>query len=194
MQNRENLLTAARIFLSLETILGPNARVRKAADITGRYKIIVFEFVGQDPKILRLFLGFHFHKLLMKAQMEEHTTSLRSLEFIDEAAGICSIELTARGVENLSSIKRFITQARFIGTGLIIGCQNISQIDPFIKNCGTSVAFRPPSVADAIDAARMLGLRLEATEELMKLQPGEAFIRSVGWEQAVKVQVPLFTP
>jgi len=194
VQNRENLLTAARIFLSLETILGRNACVRKAADISGRYKIIVFEFIGQDPKIFRLFLGLHFHKLLMKAQQEEHTASLRALEVIDEAAPICSIELTARGVENLSSLKRFITQARFMGIGLVIGCQNISQIDPFVKNCGTVIAFRTPSVADAIDAAKMLGLPLDATEELMRLKPGEAFVRSAGWEQAVRIQTPLFTP
>ena len=36
---------------------------------------------------------------------------------------------------------------------------------------------------------RMLGLRMEATVELMKLQPGEAFIRSVGWEQADDVRI-----
>jgi hypothetical protein len=191
-ENRENLHTAARIFLSIETVLGPNARVRKAPDISTRYTVAALELFGQDPKIFRLFVGLHFNKTLLKAQQEEHTTDLRAVEIIDEAAPLCSIELASRGVANLSSLKRFITMARFMGTALIIGCQNVSQIDPFVKNCGTIVVFRTPSVSDALDAAKMLGLPLDATEELMRLKRGEAYMRSIGWEQAVRIQVPLF--
>lgn len=189
---RENLFTLARVFLNLEVILGPNARIRKAPDISGRYKVVAIEFVGQDPKILRLFLGFYFNRLLIAAHQQEHGTTLRKVIIIDEASPICSIELNNQGTANLSSVKRFATQARFTGTALIIGAQNISQIDNFVKNVGTVMVFRTPSVNDSIDAAKMLGLANDSIEQLMNLKVGEAWVRGVGWTQPVKIQAPLF--
>jgi hypothetical protein len=194
IRNRENLFTAARILSSIETVLGPNARVRRVPDITNRYKIVAYEFVGQDPKILRLIIGLHFNKLLLKAHHEEHTTDLRAVEIIDEASPICSIELNRQGIGNLSSIKRFISMSRFTGTGLIIGGQNCSKLDSTVKNCGTIQSFRAPSYDDAFDAAKLLGLPRESVDELMQLKPGEAYARSIGWEKAVKIKVPLFQP
>ena len=194
IQNRENLFTASRVLSSIETVMGSNARVRRAPDISNRYKIIAYEFVGNDPKMPRLFIGLHFNKLLLKAHNEEHTTELRAVEIIDEASPICSIELNQQGVGNLSSIKRFVSMARFTGTGLIIGGQNCSKLDSTVKNCGTVICFRTPSYDDAWDAGKLLGLPRESTDELMQLKPGEAYARSIGWDKAVKIKVPLFQP
>lgn len=191
-QHRENLFTLARAFLNLETIMGPNARVRKAPDVTRRYRLMAFDFVGHDIAILRLFLGLHLNRLLLQAHNEEHTSGLRTLEIIDEAANICGIELMRRPGANLSSVKRFASQARFTGTGLILGAQNISLLDPFAKNAGTVGVFRPPSVDDAEDAAKLLGLPRDAVPDLLRLDVREAYLRSVGWQQPVRIKVDVF--
>lgn len=188
-QKRENLWTLARAFLSVETILGPNARVRRVPDTAGRYLIEAYDLVGHDPAVFRLFLGFLLNRLLVQAHAEEHTEGLRRLEIIDEAAPVCSVERLSRISGNLSSVKRFASQCRFMGTGLVIGAQNISQIDPFMKNLGTVVVLRQPSVDDAEDAASMLGLPSDDAESLLRLDIGEGWLRSVGWPRPVKIQV-----
>jgi hypothetical protein len=119
-QNRENLFTLARVFQSVETVLGPNARVRVAPDIAERYPIVAYDLTGLDPALIRLFLGLHFNRMLHEAQQHEHTTGLHCLEIIDEAGPIGSIELVLRTTGTLSSVKRFATMSRFTGTGLIL--------------------------------------------------------------------------
>src|ERR1051326_4563766 len=74
-QRRENLYTAARAILNICVVLGPQAAAREVPDISTRYRIVGYDFVGQDPAILRLFLGFEFTRLLFLAQEEGHTTA-----------------------------------------------------------------------------------------------------------------------
>lgn len=193
-QKRENLYTLARAFQSVETVMGENARVRLAADISGRYPVKAYDLVGLDPALIRFFLGLHFNRLLHEAQQHEHTTGLKCLEIIDEAGPIGSVELALRTSGTLSSVKRFATMSRFTGTGLILGVQNIHQLDPFLKNAPTIVCFRTPSVDDAIDAAKMLGLPRDSTEELMRLGVGECWIRCAGWPRPVKTRTEAFEP
>jgi hypothetical protein len=191
---RENLFTVERVLLSLEVLLGPNARVRYVPKDEQRNAIEAIDLSGQDPKMIRLFLGLHLNELLLKAQAREHTTSLRAVEVIDEIAPLASVEATRSLYGDMNGLQRFATMARFTGTGLIMGAQNISKIDSFIKNVGTLVVFRPPSYEDAIDAARLLGLPPESTQLLMGLRVGQAYVRSVAWEQPVLVQFPEIQP
>jgi hypothetical protein len=189
---RENLYTLARVFLNIETALGPNARVRRVpADVSDLCLIQDIEMVGLDVSMFRVFFGMHFNKLLHAAHNEEHTTGLRSLEIIDEAGPLCSVELVQRNAPTINSLAQFATMSRFMGRALVVGAQNISQVHPLVKNAGTIVCFRAPSVVDAVDAARMLGLPPESTDELMRLNVREAYMRSVGWPQPVKIEVPV---
>lgn len=191
-QSRENLFTLARVLSSVETVLGVNARVRHAAPYDGRGFLTAYDFVGVDPRFFRLLLGLHFNKLLQGAHAQEHDTSLRAVEVIDEAAPLASIELNVRGVANLSCLKRFAILCRFTGTALIIGIQNLSQLDPFLKNAGTLVVLRCPTFEDALDASRLLGLPPGRADELLRLQVGEAYVRSVGWPSPIKTRFPDF--
>lgn len=194
-QNRENLFTLARAILSICTVLGPQARAREVPDIRERYNVVGYSFVGQDPAIYRLFLGFEFTRLLFEAQAQGHTTDFRRVHVFDEGSMVFSTELMQRGVAHLSSAKRFLSMARFTGTGFIVGAQNLCQLDPFVtQNCDTFMVFRCPSVDDATVAARMLGLDTKAREDLMHLPIGVAYARAGEWEQAVKIHVPLFEP
>jgi len=192
---RENLLTAARALRNICVVLGPQARVRKVPDISDRYRIVGYDFVGQDPKILRLFLGFHFTRLIMKCQEDGLVTVLRAVDFIDEGSVLFSSELMLRYTSHISAAKRMVSMGRFTGNGLIISTQNLSQTDSFAKqNAATLSVFRTPSVDDAIEAAKMLGLPRDSVQELMRLACGEAYVRSIGWKQPVKIHVPLFKP
>jgi hypothetical protein len=192
-QKRENLFTAARAILNICVVLGPQAAARIVPEIPENYSVVAFDFVGQDPAILRLFLGFDFTRLLFKAQQEGHTTQFRQVYVFDEGSILFSQELMMRGVAQLSSAKRFVSMCRFAGTGFIIGVQNLCQIDPFVtQNCDTLVIFRSPSVQDAAVSAQMLGLEPKAIQELMSLPTGVAYVRSIEWERPVKIKVPLF--
>jgi DNA helicase HerA-like ATPase len=194
-QKRENLYSIARALMSLCVVLGPQARVRKAAPLSKHYRVIGYNLVGTDPRIIRLFFGFHLNKLLLEAQERGHTTELQTAMVVDEGSILFSRELMIYGVSHISAAKRFASMARFTGTSLIVGAQNISQIDPFLlQNLGTLLVFRSPSYDDAVLAAKMLGLPSESIEGLMHLKVGEAWVRSEGWEQACKIQVPLFQP
>lgn len=190
VQRRENLATLARVFLQLETVMGEAARLRSAPDFLNLYGLIGLDFVGQDPAILRLFLGLHLNRLIHASHSQEHTTELQTLEIIDEASPICGKDIFQRTTGTINSLKRFATLSRFTGTSLIIGTQNISQLDPYMKNAGTKVVFCAPSVEDAEEAAKMLGLPREAATELMRLGVGDAYVRSVGWPRPVKTHVP----
>lgn len=194
-QGRENLFTLARAVLSICTVLGPQSAAREVPDISDRYNVIGYSFVGQDPAIYRLFLGFEFTRLLFEAQAQGHTTDFRRVHVFDEGSMVFSSELMQRGVAHLSSAKRFLSMARFTGTGFIIGAQNLCQLDPFVtQNCDIFLAFRCPSLDDAALAARMLGLDAIATQDLMHLPVGVAYARAGDWEAPVKIQVPLFQP
>jgi len=194
-QNRENLHTVARVLRNLCVLLGRQARIRRAPDISDRYKVIAYSFVGQDPRILRLFLGFHFTRLILAAQAQRHTTDLREVDIIDEGSVLFSSELAQLGATHISPAKRMASMARSTGTSLIVGMQNLSQTDAFLlQNIGTLCCFRSPSWDDALAATRMLGLPRDAVDELMRLPRGQAYLRSVGWEQAVKIQIPPFRP
>lgn len=194
-QKRENLHTVARIIKGICVALGPNACVRKAPNIDGRYSVIGYDFVGAPISLFRLFLGFHFTKIILKVQEEGHTTDLAGVDVIDEGSPLFSKELMQYGVSHISPAKRFISMSRFTGNAAIVGGQNISQTDAFLKNnIGSLVIFRCPSVEDSEEAVRLLGLPLESTDELMKLKTGEAFVRCAGWQEAVKIKVPEFKP
>ena len=194
-QGRENLFTVARAILSICTVLGPQAAARDVPDVTDRYTVIGYSFVGQDPAIYRLFLGFEFTRLLFQAEEQGHTTEFRRLYVFDEGSVIFASELMQRGVVQLSSAKRFLSMCRFTGSGFVVGVQNLCELDPFVtQNCDVLVVFRCPSFEDATLAARMLGLEQNAVDELMHLPVGVAFVRAVEWERAVKIQVPLFEP
>ncbi len=188
--HRENLYSVVRMLLSLEILMGANSRVRYVPKGEQRHPLEAIDLVGQDPRTTRLLMGLQLNELILSAQAEEHSTSLRRLEVIDEIAPLASIEVTRSLYGDLNGLQRFATLARFTGTGLIMGCQNISQIDPFVKNVGTFIAFRQPSYKDAVEAGHMLGLHLDATEQLMRLPVGAAYVRSVGWELPVLVQFP----
>jgi len=194
-QGRENLFTLARAILSICTVLGPQAAAREVPDITGRYNVIGYSFVGQDPAIYRLFLGFEFTRLLFSAEEQGHTTEFRRLYVFDEGSVIFGSELMQRGVAHISAAKRFLSMSRFTGSGFVVGVQNLCELDPFVtQNCDTFVVFRCPSFEDATLAARMLGLEPSAVDELMHLPVGVALIRAADWERPVKIQVPLFEP
>jgi hypothetical protein len=47
-------------------------------------------------------------------------------------------------------------------------------------------------VDDAQDAAKMLGLPRESTDELMRLGVGDVWIRSAGWLRPVKTHIDAF--
>ena len=115
---RENLHTLARVFLNIETVLGPNARVRRVPDISNRYRITAFEMVGQDVAVVRAVIGLYLNKLIHAAHNEEHTTGLRSLEIIDEAAALCSVDLTHKNAPTINSLAQFATMSRFTGRPL----------------------------------------------------------------------------
>jgi Type IV secretion-system coupling protein DNA-binding domain len=193
-QERPNLYTLARAFQNVETVLGPNARVRVAPDVTERFPIVAYDFVGLDTSLIKLFLGLHFNRMLHEAQQHEHTTGLRCFNIIDEAGPIGSIELLHRTGDTLSSVKRFATMSRFTGNPLVLGVQNISQLDPFLKNAPTLVCFRAPSFDDAQDGARMLGLPRESARELTGLGVGDCWIRRAGWPRPVKTHIEAFEP
>jgi hypothetical protein len=194
-QHRENLFTAGRAILNICVVLGRQASARVVPPIPDRYRVIGYNFVGTDPAIMRLFLGFEFTRLLFQAAEEGLVTDFRQTYVFDEGSTLFSTELMNRGVAQISAAKRFISMCRFTGTGIIIGCQNPSQIDPFVtQNCDELLVFRCQSVEDAILAARMLGLDPTASEELMRLPTGVAYARCADWEGPVKIKVPLFTP
>jgi hypothetical protein len=187
--HRENLFSVERMLLAIEVLLGPNARVRYVPKEQSN-ALEGYDLVGQDPKIFRLFIGLHVNELLFMAQAEEHTTKLRAIEVIDEIAPLASVDVTRTLYGDLNGLQQAVTLLRFTGTGLIMGAQNISRIDPLIKNVATLVVFRPPSYEDAIDAARMLALKPDAAQKLMGLSVGQAYVKSVGWAQPVLVQFP----
>lgn len=194
-QHRENLYTIARFILTICAITGEQSKARKVPDIWNLFKIIGLDFVGIDVAIFRLIFGFHCTKLIMKAQEMGHTTALTSVDVIDEGSIAFGSELMNRYTTTISSVKRFMSMARFTGTAPIVGAQNLSQLDNFVKqNCGTIVVFRTPSVQDALEASQMLGMPPEDAQLLMRLKTGEGYARSIGWEQPVRFQAPLFNP
>ena len=194
-QKRENLFTAARAILNICVVLGPQAAAREVPPIPERYNIIGFDFVAQDPAILRLFLGFEFTRLLFQTQENGHAAEFRQVHVFDEGSVLFSTELMNRGVAHLSAAKRFVSMCRFAGTGFIIGAQNICQLDPFVtQNADVLIAFRCASVDDAVLASKMLGLEPKAYQDLMRLPTGVAYVRAADWERPCKVKVPLFQP
>jgi hypothetical protein len=195
VQKRENLYTAARAFQNICVVMGKQSTARVVPDIPEHFKIIGYDFVGQDPAILRLFLGFEFTRLLFQAQEEGLTSEFRQVFIFDEGSVLFSNELMTRGVAHISAAKRFVSMCRFTGTGFIIGVQNISQIDSFVtQNCDVFIVFRCTSFEDARLAAQTLGLTPDAIEELMRLPTGVAYVRAVEWERAIKINIPLFMP
>jgi hypothetical protein len=192
-QDRPNLYTLARVLMSVETVLGTNARVRRAPMVSNRIEAI--DLTGLDPAFVRLFIGLHFNKLMCQAQVEENTTDLRSIEIIDEVGPVGSSELEwRRKADSLSSVIRFSTTSRFTGTGLLCGIQNLASLDPRLKNAPTIVSYRAPSVDDAEDAVKMLGLPRDATSELLRLGVGDCWIRAAGWLRPLKAHIEPFKP
>ena len=65
-------LTAATAFASLNEILGKTAYIRKAPDISMRYRIIVHDYEGLPLRLCSFLNAVHLLRAQMKASVEGH--------------------------------------------------------------------------------------------------------------------------
>jgi len=120
-------------------------------------------------------------------------SDLRRLIVSDEALLELGQDLTATSGPYLSPYKRLVTQVRYTGTGFLGAAQMGSELDPSVtSNIAFLACLRCSRLQEAREAARMLGLSEDRVDEILHLPLGYGFVRSAGFDAAVKVWLPDF--
>ena len=190
---RPNLLTAARAMATLNALLGRSARIRKVDKIM-KQRLIVYEQIGLPPRPAQCLEGIRHQRILAQASAAGHSQDLNEGIVIDEAGLVLGKELGAdAGSGYISPYKRDFNQLRSMGKGLLAGVQVISDIEDCYKaNITTLAVLRCPNIKDARECQQMLGLPDEAINEIISLPTGVGYVRSEGFDRAVKAVFPNF--
>jgi len=188
------LFSVAGALDELCSVLGRTAYIRRAPSLDGIARVFVYEYAGIPHKLWSFFIALRFMRLQMEAAVEgRESDRLRRVVIIDEGQEAFSKELSQpAGSGYIASTKRFLTQGRSTGTGIVTSIQSLLGTDEILPgNAGTAVVFGCKDYTLAAKAAELLGAP-QLAADIQNLPHRIAYVRSSGFSGPVKIRVPEF--
>ncbi|MCX6896631.1 MAG: hypothetical protein NTZ16_14295, partial [Verrucomicrobia bacterium] len=182
--------TIANALATFNLFLGDTARVRQGVAWEDKQPVIIYDFEGTPPAYRACLSGLRLLRLQAQAGQQGHNCHLRRVIFHDEAGLEFGREFEAQAGSGFVPIaKRWISQMRSRGIGILFGCQSYGQMTEDIKdNTSIVLAFRSPAPAEAQELAVRLNLTDDQRQHLRQLPDGRAFMIAPGLSRAVEVQ------
>ena len=191
-QRRPKLATVAKALRALNVMLGKMSRVRRAPDVFDRFQLVVRRYHGLPSRIHNFLTAMRVLHIQMKGSTTGHSSDLQHLYISDEGAIEFGREMSGQtGSGYIRAAKRFITQIRSQGVGIIIITQMLAELDDSVKsNAASLMFFRCPNPRDAQEALVMLGLDNRSMRQIMTMPKRRAFLFSEGFSGPALVEVP----
>ena len=191
---RPKFYSVYRDFSELCSVLGRTAFIRRAPRLDGIARIIVHDHAGIPQKLRSLFAALRFMRMQAEAAQDGRAGDrLRHIIFQDEGQEVFSKELSQlAGSGYIAPVKRFLTQGRSTGTGIVVSVVSLLNTDEIVlSNTATVIVFRCPDPTEARKAAELLG-NAQLVAEIPHLPDRIAYVRSAGFSGPVKIRVPEF--
>jgi hypothetical protein len=191
-QHRPKLATVARALRALNVVLGRMTRVRRAPDIFDRFQLVVRKYYGLPSRIHNFLTAVRVLRMQMRGSTTGHGSTLQHVYISDEGGMEFGREMSSEtGSGYVRAAKRFVSQIRSQGVGIVIIVQMLSELDDSAKsNAASLMFFCCPNPRDAQEALVMLGLDGGHMRQLMTLPPRRAFLFSEGFSGPALVDVP----
>jgi hypothetical protein len=148
--------------------------------------------------LLTLFILTAIREDVKAARVSEHGV-VHHVTVLEEAHNLVGRTKEARASEENADPKAFaaefvtrmLAEMRALGEGMLIADQLPSAVAPeVVKNTSTKLAHRLVSVDDREDLGGAMLLDAAQTEEIARLQPGEAYFYTEGLYRPRRVRVP----
>lgn len=187
--------TSARAIRAFCAPLGKNMYVRKGLNINELSKMVAIERHGVSVKRQQFLSSMLFHRYTTKLfQQGFQSGSLKRIYLSDEGQYEFGKETAGRyGSMYISPAKQLMTQIRRTGTGIMVGCQSLEEIDrAAIANFSSFLCLRQKTQQNANIAGQLLGLTKKQGEELTRLPTGVGYFISERYPNPVKIRFPNF--